>query len=105
MKKLAVVALMAISLSACASMFPVRTDGHLRSDGSLGMVDTRALTVGMDAATVRHLEGLPNRVNRTVTAGHTREQWVYSGKGMVQADRAYWVFLYFDNGHLIGWQD
>lgn len=56
-----------------------------------------APAIGMTTKQVleRTSAGPPNKVNRTVTKNHLREQWVYN-RG---------VYLYFDNGVLTAFQD
>jgi hypothetical protein len=45
-----------------------------------------ALRIGMKAEHVTRSWGPPTKVNRIVTAGHVREQWVYSGGQYVYLD-------------------
>lgn len=52
------------------------------------------LSVGVSAAACIALWGAPQEINRTTTAGHVNEQWVYV--------RGY---LYLDNGILTAIQD
>lgn len=52
--------------------------------------------IGMTKNEVLHSNwGRPSEINRTITAGHIHEQWVYGGHN----------YLYFSNGILIGIQN
>jgi hypothetical protein len=69
--------------------------------------ETGALRLGMDREEVRQACGEPQNVNRSMTYGNYREQWVYYYFDIwlgYRPDIAM-VFLYFDNGKLTGWQD
>ncbi len=50
--------------------------------------------IGMTAEQVVASIGRPERVNRTVTAYGSHEQWVYG-----------WSYIYFRNGVVTSWQD
>lgn len=50
----------------------------------------RQVWIGMTARQARESWGLPNKVNRTITAGVTHEQWVYDNEN----------YLYFVDGRL-----
>lgn len=52
-------------------------------------------SIGMDKEQVTAVMGEPSKINRTVTAFGTSEQWIY-GKG---------TYLYFDSGILTSWQE
>jgi hypothetical protein len=49
---------------------------------------------GMNPEQVRAAWEPPERINRTVTPGHTAEEWVYG-----------YTHLYFDNGVVTSWQE
>jgi len=63
-------------------------------DRRLAQIDQRCKTPTRIGMTDRQVElscwGSPERVNRTETAGHVSEQWVYRSPG----------YLYFENGRL-----
>ena len=44
----------------------------------------------------------PDAINRTTTAGHVKEQWVYQSRDHPRINRGY---LYFDNGRLTAIQE
>lgn len=50
--------------------------------------------IGMTDEMFVELKGKPDKINRTVVASGTSEQWVYGG-----------TYYYFKNGTLTGWQD
>ena len=55
-----------------------------------------SVRIGMTTQQVKECGwGVPNEINRTVTAKRVSEQWVYSGRS----------YLYFDNGKLFAIQD
>ena len=70
----------------------------LNLDQRLAAIDKRCKTptrIGMRAAeVVRSCWGNPEHVNRTETAGHVREQWVYPGLG----------YLYLQDGIVVARQ-
>lgn len=57
-------------------------------------IRSRSVFVGMSAAAARESLGRPDRINRTVIASGTREQWVYDG-----------LYVYVENGVVTAYQD
>ena len=49
-----------------------------------------SVKIGMSEENARISWGSPNDINKTITAGNVRDQWIYSGGS----------YLYFDNGKL-----
>jgi len=63
--------------------------------------------IGMEWEAVVSSIGVPEKMNKTVTAGLLHMQWVYGHHKFV-GRHSYFVatkYLYFDNGILTGWQD
>lgn len=57
-------------------------------------IQEERIKIGMTREQAVLAWGKPQDINRTVTANHTREQWIYND-----------VYVYFNNGILTGWQD
>lgn len=55
---------------------------------------TRHIRLGMTQAEVLAVMGEPNRQHRTFSAHGRREQWVYGR-----------LYLYFQDGKFVAWQD
>lgn len=61
-----------------------------------GKILEHKIWLGMTREMAKESIGLPNDINRTVNAAVVREQWVYDSKKL---------YLYFENGILVSWQD
>ena len=57
----------------------------------------RKIVIGLTDTDVKFIIGYPTKINKTVTAYGTDEQWVYG-------DDAYSHYYYFDNGILTSYQ-
>jgi len=86
-KWIAVVVALAL-LASCATM------GRWWS-----VINTSKLHVGMTKPEVEAATPLAKTVNRTVVRGVTMEQWVFKNAAGMP------VYLYLENGILVGWQD
>ncbi|MGH7582684.1 MAG: hypothetical protein ACREL5_05620 [Gemmatimonadales bacterium] len=81
---------------AAARAEKARTDSIMRRPWPLAVRQAavaRSVLIGMTEEQARAAWGKPARVNVTVNAGGTHEQWVYGSS-----------YLYFDNGKLTTWQ-
>ncbi len=59
------------------------------------LISAGYIKIGMTKEMAKYSWGEPNKINRTVFATHSHEQWVYPDGH----------YLYFDNGILTAWQD
>ena len=80
-----------------AQITKIDVDAKVRDDASAALAKKPNARIGMTAKQVRDTTnwGEPVKVNRTVTAGHVHEQWVYGGS----------QYLYFDDGRLTAMQN
>jgi hypothetical protein len=68
-------------------------------------VRERKIAIGMPKDIVIEILGKPNKINKTVTVSVIFEQWVYKKYDYkLQMDWPY-LYLYFENGILISWQE
>ena len=89
MKRAVSIVLLVAVLASCATM------GRMWR-----VIDTSKLNIGMTRQEVDAVTPLPQRVHRTVTQGIVYEQLVYINSFTMAT-----VYLYMENGVLVGWQD
>lgn len=89
MKRSLVLIAIVLLVASCATMGKMFT-----------VVSTSRLRVGMTKAEVEAVEPYPQKINRTVVGNVVHEQWVF--KNAISGSM---VYLYFENGILVGWQD
>ena len=83
----------------------VRTHPRLDAEVRSAMLEERP-AIGMTADELRLAIGSPTDVNRTVTASHVHEQWVYETRGIIAPIRVTRTFfVYLDDGVVTAWQD
>lgn len=78
---------------------PATPPASARDTKVANAIATGKIVIGMTNSEVVRAWGKPNAINRTVAAGGTREQWVYSDAGLRRAQ-----YLYLDDGVLTSYQ-
>jgi hypothetical protein len=84
----------------CSARYCQRSDEMAKycpqwSPSDRDLIARGQIRLGFTKEQVGYAKGAPSRVNRTVTAQSTTEQWVYGNK----------TYLYFTDNVLTGWQD
>ncbi len=71
------------------------------SESEKASILAKRIWIGMTAEQCEASLGKPYKVHRTGTAGGTAEQWVYANRINYRP----YLYVYFEEGKLTGWQD